>query len=210
MMNFKKQLFLLLLILSGITLQAQSFQLGVKGGMNFSSLKVDPALDDSNPDSRLGIHLGVFGQIEIGDQLIFQPEFLFQQEGAKFEDNEEIERAKLGYTSIGAGLKYELLERVNLMIIPQIGFLSGGEFEEEDKVENVTEAIGASEVVKGTNLALGFGGGYTFDSGLEISARYNFGLTDTNNDPLENGFFEPGQSVKTRSLMLSVGYIFNL
>lgn len=210
MKNSKNLLLLLMVVLCGAIGHAQSFQLGVKGGVNFSSLKVDPALDYSNPDSRLGIHLGVFGQMEIGDQLIFQPELMFQQEGAKFEDNEEIERAKLGYIAIGAGLKYEILENINLMIIPQIGFLSGGEFEEEDKVENVTEAIGSSEVVKGTNLALGFGGGYTFDSGLEISARYNFGLTDTNDDPREFGFFEPGQSVKTRSLMISVGYIFGL
>ncbi|THD66623.1 PorT family protein [Robertkochia marina] len=210
MMNSKNLLVLAVAILCGATLHAQSLKLGVKGGVNFSSLNVDPALDYSNPDSRLGVHLGVFGQLGIADQLIFQPELFFQQEGAKFEDNEEIERAKLGYITFGAGLKYEILDKINLMLIPQIGFLSGGEFEEEDTIENVTEAIGSSEVVKGTNIALGFGGGYTFDSGLEISARYNFGLTDTNDDPLEEGFFDPGQSVKTRSLMLSVGYIFGL
>lgn len=210
MMNFKNLCFILAVVFSVSMANAQSFKLGVKGGVNFSSLNVDPALDYSNPDSRLGIHLGVFGQVDLADRLILQPEVFFQQEGAKFEDSEEIERAKLGYIAVGAGLKYEFLERVNVMVMPQLGFLSGGEFEEEDKIENVTEAIGSSEVAKGTNLALGIGGGYTFDSGLEISARYNFGLTDTNDDPREEGFFEPGQQVNTRSFMLSVGYIFGL
>lgn len=210
MKNSKNLLLLLVVVLYGTMGHAQSFKLGVKGGVNFSSLNVDPAEDYSNPDSRFGIHLGVFGQMELTDRLSLQPELFFQQEGAKFENSEEIERAKLGYIAVGAGLSYEVLDRVNLMIMPQIGFLSGGEFEEEDKIENVSEAIGSSEVVKGTNLALGFGGGYTFDSGLEISARYNLGFTDVNDDPRDEGFFDPVQSVKTRSFMLSVGYIFDL
>lgn len=199
-----------MVVLFSTSVQAQSFQLGVKGGLNFSSLKVDPAEDYSNPDSRFGIHLGVFGQIELADRLIFQPELFFQQDGAKFENSEEIERAKLNYIGLGAGLRFRILDRVNLMIMPQIGYLSGGEFEEEDKIENITEAIESSEVAKETNLTLGFGGGYTFDSGLEISVRYNFGLTDINDDPRDEGFFDPVQSVKTRSLMLSVGYILDL
>ncbi|WP_224484408.1 porin family protein [Robertkochia aurantiaca] len=197
------------LFCSGV-LSAQSFKLGVRGGVSFSSLNVDPSLDYSNPDSRFGIHLGVFGQTKFSDQFIFQPELFFQQEGAKFEDREEIERAKLSYMTFGAGLKYEFLQRMNVMLMPQIGFLSGGEFEEEDKIENVSEAIGSGEVVKGTNIALGFGGGYTFDSGLELSARYNFGLSDINDDPLEEGFFDPGQTVKTRSFTLSVAYVLDL
>lgn len=201
---------LLLFVLSGAFTQAQDFRLGVKGGLNSSTLSVDPELDLVDPDSRFGLHLGIFGQMDLNDQWVLQPELFFHQEGAKYEDREEIQRAKLGYISLGAGIRYELPVGVHFMFMPQLDFLSGGEFAEEDKIERVTEVIAADRVVKGTLFSLGIGGGYAFDSGLEISARYNFGLTDLNDDPEEEGFFEPGQGVKTRSLMLSVGYLFDL
>lgn len=209
-MTIKRLFLLLCLAFAGATTQAQDFTFGVRGGMNIGNLQVDPASDFVSPDSRYGVQIGVFGQTPLTDRILFQPELSYAQEGAKIEDVEEIEKVKLGYMVVGTGVKYKLTNAIHVLMVPQLGFLSGGEFEEEDKIENTTEAIAAKEVMKSTNLSLAFGGSYTLNSGIEIGARYNLGLTDSNDDPLEEGFFDVGQSVKTRSLMFSVGYVFDL
>lgn len=85
----------LLLTLSFIS-QAQLFRFGIKGGVNSSSVKIDKTmLDDiqtadglrditiEQGDSKLGLHFGVFGRIQLAG-LYIQPELLFTQTKGEF------------------------------------------------------------------------------------------------------------------------------
>lgn len=56
--------------------------IGVKGGINASSLNADD-VDESN--MRIGMHIGFFAKIAITEDLAFQPEFLYTMKGAKLQ-----------------------------------------------------------------------------------------------------------------------------
>jgi len=198
-----------ILLLLSIPIQAQNFKFGVRGGLNISSLDVDPAHDTSSPNSRLGFHLGGFALFDLAEGLHLQPEVTLSAEGVNYEDNEVYEKAKLTYLNLSGMFKYYFDNRISIFAGPRIGLLAGGEFEEEDKIEGEIDVYNASDVYKGLDFSLGFGAGYTFDPGIEISVRYNLGLTDNNDDPMEMAFYEVNQKVRSRVFQVSVSYIFN-
>lgn len=198
-----------ILVLLSLPIQAQNFKFGVRGGLNISSLDVSPAHDTSSPNSRLGFHLGGFALFDLAEGIRFQPEVTLSTQGVNYEDNEVYERVKLTYVNLTGLVKYYFDDRISVFAGPQIGLLADGEFEEEDKTEGEIDAYNAGDVYKGTDFSLGFGAGYTFDPGIEISVRYNLGLTDNNDDPQEMAFYEMNQKVRSRVFQVSVSYMFN-
>jgi hypothetical protein len=202
-------LLLMFACLSISYLQAQSFKYGVKAGLNVSNLAISPELDPPSPSAKIGVHLGGFAQIGLVGNFSVQPEISFSTQGANDEDKDDWQRVKLSYINLAAPFKYTLGNNLHLSIGPQVGFLSGGEFEKEDKADGERKLQNARHVLAGTDLAIGFGLGYTLPSGIDLHLRYNYGLTELNNDPADLGFYEPLQSIKSRVLQVSVGYIFN-
>ena len=190
-------------------LQAQSFKYGVKGGLNLSNLAVSPVLNPPSPAAKMGIHLGGFAQFELANRFSIQPELSLSTQGANDEDSDEWHRVRLSYLNLAAPFKYTLDNNLHFSVGPQLGFLTGGRFEEEDKTDGDTKIVSAKHVLAGTDLAIGFGLGYTFNSGVDLHLRYNLGLSDINDNPADLGFYKPHQIMKSRVLQLSVGYIFN-
>lgn len=83
----KRYILIVVLILSVQSLSAQ-FSLGIRGGLNFSSLPVKTyELENSSiealPDSYTGFHLGLITQAKFSGFFI-QPEFLFVSSGSQF------------------------------------------------------------------------------------------------------------------------------
>lgn len=190
-------------------LQAQDFKYGVKGGLNISNLAVSPELDFPRPGSRLGVHLGAFAQFSLANNLSIQPELSFSTQGANDEDKDDWQRVKTSYLNLAGAFKYTLPNNVHFSIGPQLGFLTGGEFEKEDKEDGERKFHSASHVLSGTDLSIGFGVGYTLDSGIDFSLRYNHGLSNINDNPADLAFYKPFQTIKSRVFQASVGYIFN-
>lgn len=188
---------------------AQEVEFGLKGGINVSSIHVEPQEDLPNPDSRIGFHLGGVATLDMSEKLDIQAELLLNTLGAKFEQAEEIERVKLTYLSLSGVLKYHIDDKFNIVLGPQLSFLAGGEFEEEDKIENSRESLDANNFYKSTDLSLALGAGYRIDKNIEVGVRYNIGLTDNNDDAIEEGFFDANQTLKNRFLQLSAIYYFN-
>lgn len=206
----KRYLLLIMISCLGIgCLQAQSFKYGVKAGLNINNLSVSPELDFPTPAARPGIHLGGFAQFDLAKSFSIQPEFTLSTQGTNDEDNDDWQRVKLTYMILAAPFKYTLANNLHFSIGPQLGFLVGGEFEKEDKEDGEIKIRSADQVLSGMDLAIGFGLGYTLDSGIDLHLRYNHGLFDLNDDPAELGFYEPYQTIKSRVFQLSVGYIFN-
>ena len=54
--------------------------IGLKGGLNIASLKVE---DQESSDSRIGLHLGALAHIHLAPQFALQPEVLYSQQGMK-------------------------------------------------------------------------------------------------------------------------------
>ena len=190
-------------------LQAQSFKFGVKAGLNINKLSVSPELDFPVPAARPGIHIGGFAQFELANSFSIQPELTLSSQGGVDEDKDDWQRVKLTYMNLAAPFKYNLANNLHFSVGPQLGFLTGGVFEKEDKEDGEIKIQSAGYLLKGTDLAIGLGLGYTLASGIDFHMRYNHGLTDLNDDPADLGFYEPVQTIKSRVFQLSVGYIFN-
>lgn len=190
-------------------LQAQSFKYGVKTGLNINSLAVSPEFDHPSPSARLGFHIGGFAQFDLANSLSIQPELTLSTQGSKDENIDDWQRIKLSYLNLAASFKYTLGNNLHFSIGPQLGFLTGGVFEKEDKEDGEIETQSAKRLLSGTDVAIGLGIGFTLEAGIDFNLRYNHGLSNLNDDPAELGFYEPGQSIKSRVFQLSVGYIFS-
>ena len=75
-----KKLFLFTLAIIGFTFtsQAQNFKLGLKGGLNFTTLNGGNISD--NFDARTGYHIGAVAQFSLGSFAI-QPELIYSAQG---------------------------------------------------------------------------------------------------------------------------------
>lgn len=168
------------LILLGLTLffvvgayhntQAQSIDLGIKVGANFSNINDAKSLDMSN---KTGLVAGAFAAFGFNKWAI-QPEVLYSQQGAKT----DIGDFDLDYVNIPVIFKYYIIGNfLNLQVGPQFGFLTHDSF--KDQVES-----------KSFDFSGAAGAGLDLPFGLRVDARYNFGLTDISKDAGgKNGVF---------------------
>jgi hypothetical protein len=63
---------------------------GVKIGVNFADISIeDDEGEQDNIDKRTGLAVGAFVDVPLSPMFSFQPEFLYSQKGAKFEDFDE-------------------------------------------------------------------------------------------------------------------------
>ena len=141
-----------MLIPLAASLHAQNFRYGVKAGLNISNLDISPEEDPPAPKSKPGIHFGGFLQYSLAEAISVQPEISISTQGANDQDPEVYQRVKLTYLNIPVLVKYQLPIGVNLFAGPQIGFLVGGEFEEEDKASGEQEIYQARDYYKGTDF----------------------------------------------------------
>lgn len=150
--------------------QAQSFDIGIKAGANFSKLN---DLKKDGLSSKTGIVAGAFATVGLGNFAI-QPEVLYSQEGAKT----DLGDFDLDYVNVPVLLKYYLIGNVlNVYAGPQFGFLTSHSLKNqiESKDFDFTGAVGV-----GVDLPLGF----------KIDGRYNHGFTKVTKDADgKNGVF---------------------
>ena len=195
-----KKLFLIIILIAGVTLQAQEIQFGVKAGLNIASINGDNFQDLS---SRTSFHVGGLLEFKIADKFSIQPEILYSAQGAKFKASEEVIETnvtwKLDYLNIPVMAKYYIADKFSLEAGPQVGFLVSSKADIE--VNNIsTEQDLNDDVIKSTDFGLNFGLGYKLDNGLNFGARYNLGLSNTSNVSSEN--------IKNGVFQFSVGYNF--
>ena len=146
---------------------AQDVKLGIKGGINLSSLNGDDV--PSNFDARTGYHIGVAAQLGLGDKFALQPEVLYSAQGANDLD--------IDYVNIPILVKYKFLEFLSFEAGPQFGVLVNDDY--EDIIET-----------KSFDLSAALGAGVEFGK-FFAQARYNFGFTDIiEEDDIKNGTFQ--------------------
>ncbi len=182
----KKLLFVTLLGISAITVNAQDVAFGIKSGLNVANIRVN----NLDADSRLGFHFGGTAELKFGERFSVQPEVLYSQFGAETSD----EILKIDYISIPIMAKYYVIDKFSFEAGPQFSFLANDELE----VINFNGSAALDPQVNSFDLALNLGMGYQFNGGIFFQARYNLGLTNTQSSP----------DVKNGLLQLSLGYTF--
>ena len=176
----KKLLFVPLLLIS-VTMFAQTYQFGLKGGINVSNF-TGSSLDNVDKKALVGFQGGAFLSLLMGDHFAIQPEAVFSSQGARVSTINGDENWRVSYLNIPVELKVRFNGGFYLEAGPQIGFKlnetvpnqSGGSA--EDFAKNLYFSV---------NAGLGFHG----KSGLGIGARYAVGITKVGN--LEDSDFDP-------------------
>lgn len=165
-------------------------ELGVKGGVNFSSLSGDQTGVEYN--SRTGFHFGAYGLIKVLN-LGIQPEILYSTRGASFDGLNKDFTQDLTYLDFPIMFKLYSVAGLNLQVGPQFSVLlsADGETAVADPAV-ATRRIGKSDF-KDSDVAFVFGAGWEVPFGLSLSARYILGLSDvtaSNNSDSKNRMFQ--------------------
>ena len=186
--------------------QAQ-FALGIKAGPNFAKIDTD-ASASANYDNRTGWHVGAFAQIR-GEKFGFQPEVIFSQQGSKFKynTNEPSLKQNFSYVNIPLIFKLYTIAGINLQVGPQIGILTSAK--REDFVTGNSGPIREDDIkddLKKTDISLALGVGWDLPFGLTLHGRYNWGLTDNDDNGRRTNSGAPIGQIKNQVWQISVGY----
>ncbi len=222
----KKLLLLLVAIMVGTTIYAQSIQFGAKAGLNIAGYHGE---DAKGGLPLYSYHAGVVAKIMITEKFSVQPELLYSQSGSKIVDRKGIALVDLGngtvvhattvsngdtkvnYLNLPIMLKYNLYSGFNLEFGPQFGYLLSKKTSTTSDITydgNTLKSGVKNEDTKTddlTRLDIGINVGlsYQLEYGLFLSARYNYGLnnyyknTNQYNDDLKN-----------QMIQFSLGYMF--
>jgi hypothetical protein len=190
----KKVIVSLLFVAASSYAFAQEYAIGIKGGPNFANIDTQASLAD-NYDSRTGFHLGAFALFR-GERIGIQPEILFSQQGStlKYSGSPDI-KSNFSYMNIPVVVKLYTIAGINLQVGPQFGFLTSAEVNNED----------VKEQLKKTDFSLALGLGWDLPFGLTVDGRYNWGLSDIN-DNIGQGSGAPVGTIKNQVWQVSVGY----
>lgn len=180
----KRIVLVVLVSFFGLSTQAQGIDLGIKAGVNFSNISDAYNLDTENKTGFVG---GIFLGIKFSEKFAIQPELLYSQQGTKFDAGE----IDLTYVNVPVIFKYYLIQGLNIQAGPQFGFMV------DDNLGEVFHEIGENIENNDFETSGVVGLGYDLPMGLRVSARYNFGLTEIN----DNGG-------KNSVVSLAVGYSF--
>jgi hypothetical protein len=158
-----------------ISVRAQKAHLGLKGGVNISSLHFD---NNAPINSKVGLHAGILAHIHASKTWAIQPELLYSLEGAEqtlIGNNNKV-KYNLHYLNVPVLLQYMFDNGFRLEGGPQIGFLLSA----KTKTGNVT--VTNTGNYQSTAFSIPLGVGYLTSSGIGLDARYVFGLSNINDD----------------------------
>ena len=175
-----------------------NFSGGVKGGVNFAKLAIDPE-ETECCDNRTGFAGGLFVVAPINDAISIQPEFLYSMQGAKFVDDDsdaELE-INLDFFQVPILVRADFASNGSVQPFVVFGPSIGFRMRAKQKFEEEEEDI--KEEVEKVDFSFAVGGGLQFGRG-SLEARYTHGLKDiSTNDEDE---------AKTRMFSVLLGYRF--
>lgn len=182
-------------------------QFGIKSGLNIANINFyGNNLPKTKPVPNF--HVGAFLEIDLNKKWSFQPELIYSMQGSKFQliyfEGATIydtrNTFKLHYLNVPFMFKYSE-NKVFLEAGPQIGFLTSA------KLKTEVEGFGsgeqdAKEIFKDFDFGIGLGLGYNFTDQLTVNFRYNLGLINILEDPMEN------EKLENSVFALSLAYKF--
>lgn len=225
-----KKMFVLLTFLLSLFAANAQVRFGLKAGYNLTEAKMKTdayhlrGIDYSKVS---GFHAGVIMDITLGRHFFLQPGLLYTLSG--FDAGGRVPGPLDGPVDVSIKARYHYLELpVNFLYKYSLGpgkffagagpFLAYGvsgsvnrEYDGYTSPEKIVVFLDKQKVFDGSdevkqylrpfNAGIGFTLGYEFNVGILISGNYNLGLTDV--EPQSN------LSQKSRSLGISIGYLFN-
>lgn len=211
----KKSMLLICTLFLGVTVMAQTekVKLGVKAGLNLSSLTFDES--ELNSSNKTGFTAGVMVEIPIAKNFSLQPELLYSEQGSKssFSDADVTNShykstIDLNYLNIPVMLKYYVLKGLSVQAGPQIGILLKANNKYQDNFlgyEN-RETFNLKEYSTGIDTSVNFGLGYQFQNKFYADARYNISYSNVFKESDVSHFIN--NDMKNRVFQITIGYFF--
>lgn len=191
-MKSKILLIALIFTVSAISVSAQGFKLGVKGGADIHKIDGKAFKDQFS----YGYHVGGFAQIGLSSKFGIQPEVLFSQvnvdtseQFSEIYDFNSVSKVKLQYLKIPLLLNYSPNPFVTLQAGPQYGILLDNN---SSLVKNGKDAFtkGDFSMIGGLQLNI---------SKIKIYGRYAVGLNNIND-------IDDQDKWKNQNIQLGVGF----
>src|SRR5688500_19924739 len=108
----------LLIVTNAIVAQQKAVHFGVKGGVNFSTLKDE--FGNGN-DNRTGYHAGLLAHIPIDNKFALQPELIYSTQGAEYANGK---KHYLDYISLPLMAQYTIKDRFRILTGRQISYIT--------------------------------------------------------------------------------------
>ena len=198
----KKIILTIALFISLISVASAQFTIGPKVGLNISKEHYGNELIDDDIDFKRGINIGIFGKYYLNDMFDIQAELLYSQQGYKsdgilvdyagsFTQNYKITSH---YLNIPLVIKYYPFKLIYIEAGPQIGFCL--DYKLSSNYSGIDELWDRYKDYNSVDFSLVGGIGIDIGYGLNVSARYNHGLTHT----------LPNTDFKNRVIQFSLTY----
>lgn len=153
-------------------------RLGIKGGVNFSSLYTKDSYDSK---MLTGFNIGVFSKVPLSQHVAIQPELYFSTKGAEVTYNntfvDGIARFKLNYLELPLLLVVNVTDNFNIHAGPYAAYLISGKVTNESNLNlfDFEDNVNSDDFNR-LDTGLAIGAGIDFGS-LGIGIRYNYGLS---------------------------------
>ncbi|MCI0751637.1 MAG: PorT family protein [Flammeovirgaceae bacterium] len=201
-----KRLLIILFVLVTAGSYAQ-VTFGLKGGLNIANTKVSFGGLELDTDPKIGFHIGGFMNYALSDNLVLQPELIYNSVGGTSTyveppDYSEEYEWNPSYLSIPVMLKYNINEKFNLQGGLQLGLLVGGKlkYTENDFGFILTTETDVDTFVNGTDISLNLGAGFNINEMIDLTFRYCLGISDVAKSTLS------GAEIKLNTIQFSFGY----
>lgn len=185
---------------------APAADLGIRAGASFATFTgSEKSLGHTNPGYRPGLAAGLFLSLPVTDRVVIQPEVLYRQRGAEYEEGDDQIRFELDDLEVPVLLMLRSREKglrpylfmggyVAFRLRARVKYDVGGSSRERDISED-TESIDCGAV---GGIAVDIPAG---EKKVVIDARYTLGLTtlDASEDP---------EDMKTSTFTASIGIRF--
>ncbi len=174
-------LFCCAFLFSNLAFAQAKIDIGIKGGLNFASLSTSTSIAQDY-SSRTGYHLGAYVMFKF-TKIAIQPEIVFSKQGQTYSIpslNVSNGTNNFDYINIPIMIKFYLIEGLNLQAGPQFGFLASSSGNVYNTANGSYTAQSLNNFVKSSDVTLALGAGWDLPFGLNITARYNLGLSDIN------------------------------
>ncbi len=189
-------------------------QIGVRVATNISKFNVSEDLGENiELNYKMGFGLGLYYKVALDENLSFQPEINYVQQGAEYSevDGEESVVFKFNYIQIPILAKYQFgaSDKLNFFVEggPYVGFGIGkGKVEScldgECDVEELSFGNTDDNDIKNPDFGIQLGGGIIVNSKFSIDIRYVYGIQNLIIDSDEDDF------LRNTAFNIGVGYSF--
>lgn len=151
-------------------------RVGIKGGLNISNLFIDNVNDEN---ARIGFHAGLYGQLFSSDVFALQPELLYSTKGSKAQYvsgslNQSVQY-NLNYIDLPLLAVFKLGKQAEIHVGGYASYLLGANISYSGDLVNGEDDIDKDNL-KSYDYGLSGGLGFNFGHGIQVGARYNYGL----------------------------------